>query len=429
VVLGIILGELARAGRDKVTIAASPGISDLGAWLEQLLAESTGKEGRGLIPVDNETLGPPAAYGQDRLFAYLRLDTAPDAGQDTALEALERAGHPVVRIHLTDTLSLGEEFFRWEIATAVAGSVLGINAFNQPNVQESKDYTRELTDQYEQSGRMPSEPPILSAEGIQLFADQANAAHLAGAAPKTGFPAGSLESYLAAHLGRLQAGDYFALNAYVEMNALHQEKLQAIRLRVRDAKQVATTLGYGPRFLHSTGQLHKGGPNSGVFLQLTAADAEDLPIPGRRFSFGVLKGARGPGPLDAGSGQSAGRLRLIREPFVPVIIQTHSPPTFPPQRPIRWGVADAGSGQSAGRLSGAAINAKRRPSAREAGALFCGPGAPVGTDAFTSRAGWTRPGGCGAGRSAARGRPWAGRARRRRATCRPGGIRRRSGGR
>ncbi|MBM3278256.1 MAG: bifunctional transaldolase/phosoglucose isomerase [Candidatus Handelsmanbacteria bacterium] len=320
VVLGIILGELARAGRDKVTIAASPGISDLGAWLEQLLAESTGKEGRGLIPVDNETLGPPAAYGQDRLFAYLRLDTAPDAGQDAAIEALEKAGHPVVRIGLADTLALGEEFFRWQIATAVAGSVLGINAFNQPNVQESKDYTRELTDQYEQSGRMPSEPPILSAEGIQLFADADNAAYLAGAAPKTRFPTGSLESYLAAHLERLQVGDYFALNAYVEMNPLHQEKLQSIRLRVRDERKVATTLGYGPRFLHSTGQLHKGGPNSGVFLQLTSADAEDLPIPGRRFSFGVLKDAQALGDFLALSKRGRRLLRVHLPAGVPAAL-------------------------------------------------------------------------------------------------------------
>ncbi|MBI2502725.1 MAG: bifunctional transaldolase/phosoglucose isomerase [Candidatus Latescibacteria bacterium] len=320
VVLGVILGELAKVGRDKVTIIASPGISDLGAWLEQLLAESTGKEGRGLIPVDDEGLGPPKVYGQDRLFAYLRLDPSPDAGQDAALEALEKAGHPVVRISLADTLALGEEFFRWEIATAVAGSVLGINAFNQPNVQESKDYTRELTDQYEQSGRMPAEPPVLSAEGIQLYADQANAAFLAQAAPKTGFPAGSLESYLAAHLGRLEAGDYFALNVYVEMNALHQEKLQSIRLRVRDARQVATTLGYGPRFLHSTGQLHKGGPDTGVFLQLTAADAQDLPIPGRKFSFGVLKDAQALGDFLALSKRGRRLLRVHLPAQVPTAL-------------------------------------------------------------------------------------------------------------
>ncbi len=320
VVLGIILGELAKAGRDKVTIITSPGISGLGGWLEQLMAESTGKEGRGLIPVDNERLGPPAAYGQDRLFAYLRLDGAPDAAQDASVDVLEKAGHPVVRISLADTLALGEEFFRWEIATAVAGSVLGINAFNQPNVQESKDYTRELTDQYEQSGSMPSEPPILSTEGIQLFADPANAAYLGGAAPRTGFPAGSLESYLAAHLGRLQAGDYFALNAYVEMNALHQEKLQAIRLQVRDARQVATTLGYGPRFLHSTGQLHKGGPNSGVFLQLTVTDAQDLPIPGRKFSFGVLKDAQALGDFLALSKQGRRLLRAHLPAQVPAAL-------------------------------------------------------------------------------------------------------------
>jgi transaldolase/glucose-6-phosphate isomerase len=320
VVLGVILGELAKAGRDKVSIITSPGISDLGAWLEQLMAESTGKEGRGLIPVDNETLGPPAAYGQDRLFAYLRLDSGPDASQDAAVETLEKAGHPVVRISLADTQALGEEFFRWEIATAVAGSVLGINAFNQPNVQESKDYTRELTDEYEQSGKMPSAPPILSAEGILLYADQDNAAYLAEHAPKTKFPAGSLESYLAAHLGRLQAGDYFALNAYVEMNALHQEKLQSIRLRVRDRRQVATTLGYGPRFLHSTGQLHKGGPNSGVFLQLTSADAEDLPIPGRKFSFGVLKDAQALGDFLALSKRGRRLLRIHLPAGVPAAL-------------------------------------------------------------------------------------------------------------
>ncbi|MBI4552502.1 MAG: bifunctional transaldolase/phosoglucose isomerase [Candidatus Latescibacteria bacterium] len=295
VVLGVILGELAKAGRDKVTIVTSPGIGDLGAWLEQLLAESTGKEGKGLIPVDNEPLGPPDVYGQDRLFAYVRLASGPDPGQDAAISALGLAGHPVVRIAVADPIDIGEEFFRWEIATAVAGAVLGINAFNQPNVQESKDYTKSLTDEYEKTGRLPPEMPILEADGITLFTDVANAAALGAAVPGTGFPMGSLESYLAAHLNRLTSGDYFALTAYIEMNAAHQEALQTIRLRIRDTKRVATTLGYGPRFLHSTGQLHKGGPNTGVFIQITSDDASDVPIPGKTFTFGVLKAAQSMG--------------------------------------------------------------------------------------------------------------------------------------
>ena len=317
VVLGVIFGELAKSGRDKVTIVTSPGISDLGAWLEQLVAESTGKEGKGLIPIDNEPLGPPEVYGDDRLFAYIRLNAAPDADQDAKVDALEKAGQPVVRITMAEAIDLGEEFFRWEIATAVAGSVLGINAFNQPNVQESKDYTKSLTDEYEKTGKLPAETPVLEADGIKIFADEQNAAALTTAAPNTGFPAGSLESYLAAHLGRINAGDYAALTAYIEMNTAHQEGLQAIRLYIRDRKRVATTLGYGPRFLHSTGQLHKGGPNSGVFMQITSDDAEDLSIPGRNFSFGILKNAQALGDFLALSKRDRRAIRI----HLPVDVQ------------------------------------------------------------------------------------------------------------
>ncbi|MDA2910765.1 bifunctional transaldolase/phosoglucose isomerase [Nitrospiraceae bacterium AH_259_D15_M11_P09] len=291
VVLGTILGVLATKGRDKVTLIISPGVSDLGAWLEQLLAESTGKEGKGLIPVDREPLGPPDVYGNDRVFVYVRLASAPDASQDAAVEALEGAGQPIVRISIADIYDLGQEFFRWEIATAVAGSIIRINAFNQPDVEASKVATRKLTSEYEKAGSLPPETPIFEGSGIKLFADPRNAAELKAAA---GQPP-SLAGYLKAHLRRLAPGDYFALLAYIEMNGAHEEQLQAARRAVRDKKCVATCLGFGPRFLHSTGQAYKGGPNSGVFLQITCDDANDIPVPGQKYTFGVVKAAQARG--------------------------------------------------------------------------------------------------------------------------------------
>ncbi|MGB7763852.1 MAG: bifunctional transaldolase/phosoglucose isomerase [Candidatus Acidiferrales bacterium] len=290
-VLGAILGTLAKNGRDKVTLIASPGVSDLGAWLEQLLAESTGKQGKGLIPVDREEIGPPEVYGNDRVFAYVRLESAPDASQDAKVAALEKAGHPVVRMSLRDTYDLGQSFFRWEIATAVAGSIIGINAFNQPDVEASKVATRNLTDQYEKTGSLPAEQAILQESGIKLFADDKNAAALARAAGNDK----SLASYIRAHLARIKAGDYFATLAYVEMNDANEASLQKIRHAVRDKKRVATCLGFGPRFLHSTGQAYKGGPNSGVFLQITCDDAVDLPVPGQKYTFGIVKAAQARG--------------------------------------------------------------------------------------------------------------------------------------
>jgi len=291
VVLGTILGVLAGNGRDKVTIIASPGISGLGAWLEQLLAESTGKNGKGLIPVDLERVGPPQVYGSDRLFVYARLEAAPDPSQDAAVEALEQAGHPVVRIMVTDPYDLGREFFRWEIATAVAGSIIGIDPFDQPDVEASKVETRKLTSEYEKTGSLPPEAPFLEDGGIKLFTDDNNAAALASGAGSDR----SLVGYLRAHIGRLKAGDYLALLAYLERNVAHEERLQAIRHAVRDQRRVATCLGFGPRFLHSTGQAYKGGPNSGVFLQVTCDDAADLPVPGHRYTFGVVKAAQARG--------------------------------------------------------------------------------------------------------------------------------------
>jgi transaldolase / glucose-6-phosphate isomerase len=308
VILGLILGSAAKAGRDKITIITSPGIYDLGAWLEQLIAESTGKQGKGIIPVDRESIGAPEVYGNDRVFAYLRLESEPDAQQDAKVAALEKAGHPVVRISLTDTYDLGQEFFRWEIATAVAGSIIGINAFNQPDVEASKIVTRNLTNEYEKTGSLPSEKPILDDKGVKLFTDDKNAAELAKAA---GFEK-SLVAYLKAHFGRIKAGDYFALLAYIQMDDDHEKQLQTIRHAVRDTKHVATCLGFGPRFLHSTGQAYKGGPNSGVFLQLTCDDAKDLPVPEQKYTFGIVKAAQARGDFQvlAERGRRALRVHL-----------------------------------------------------------------------------------------------------------------------
>jgi transaldolase / glucose-6-phosphate isomerase len=308
VVLGIILGTAARNGRDKVTIITSPGISALGAWLEQLMAESTGKQGKGIVPIDREDVGPPEVYGNDRVFAYVRLETAPDQAQDAKVAALEQAGQPVVRIPLGDVYDLGQEFFRWEIATAVAGSVIGINAFNQPDVEASKIATRNLTNEYEKTGSLPAEKPVLEDNGIKLFTDPSNADALAKAAGSDK----TLAGYLRAHLKRLGAGDYFALLAYIQMNAKHETLLQKLRQALRDKKRVATCLEFGPRFLHSTGQAYKGGPNSGVFLQVTCDDAVDLPVPGQTYTFGVVKAAQARGDFQvlAERGRRALRVHL-----------------------------------------------------------------------------------------------------------------------
>jgi transaldolase/glucose-6-phosphate isomerase len=307
VVLGAILGTLANNGHDKVTIVASPGISDLGAWLEQLLAESTGKIGKGIIPVDRESLAKPDSYGNDRVFAYLRLESAPDRAQDAAVEALEKGGQPVVRITVQDPYAIGEEFFRWEIATAVAGSIIGINAFNQPDVEASKIETRKLTSEYEAKGKLPGEEPFFEGDGVKLYADPRNTEAL-----KKGK---TLTEILKTHLGRAGAGDYFALLGYITMNAENEASLQTIRHAVRDKKRLATVLGFGPRFLHSTGQAYKGGPNTGVFLQITCDDANDLQVPEQKYTFGVVKAAqaRGDFAVLAERGRRALRVHLGKD--------------------------------------------------------------------------------------------------------------------
>jgi transaldolase/glucose-6-phosphate isomerase len=294
VILGSILGTLQKSGRDKITIFASPGISDLGAWLEQLLAESTGKEGKGLIPVDRESIGAPEVYGKDRVFAYVRLEDGADPKQDAGISTLEKAGQPVVRMQVANNYELGQEFFRWEIATAVAGSIIGINAFNQPDVEASKIETRKLTDEYEKTGSLPQETPFYEEKGVKLYSDDKNAAALKQAAGKDA----TLTAYLRAHVDRLKAGDYFAVLAYIERNEPNRTQLQSIRESVRDKKRVATCLGFGPRFLHSTGQAYKGGPNTGVFLQITCDDAADLPVPGKKYTFGIVKAAQARGDFN-----------------------------------------------------------------------------------------------------------------------------------
>ena len=306
VVLGSILGSAANQGRDKVTIIASPGVWDLGAWLEQLLAESTGKQGKGLIPVDREPVGSPRTYGDDRLFVYVRLESAPDSAQDRAVEALANAGHAVVQIPVADAYELGAEFFRWEIATAVAGSLIGINPFDQPDVEASKIATRRLTDEYEMTGSLPGETPLLDADGIKLFADDENRSSLSSAAGTDS----SLVGYLRAHLNRLSAGDYLGLLAYIEMNETHEQTLQEIRRAVRDSKRVATCVGFGPRFLHSTGQAYKGGPNSGAFLQITCDEAADLAVPGQKYTFGVVKAAQARGDFQVLAERNRRALRV-----------------------------------------------------------------------------------------------------------------------
>ena len=290
-VLGVALGVLARRRVDKLTLIVSPGVQHLGAWLEQLVAESTGKAGRAIIPVDREATAPPSAYGEDRVFVYVRLTSAPEPAQDAAVAALATAGRPVLRLSLPNVYDLGAEFFRWEMATAVAGSILGIHPFDQPDVEASKLETRKLTSDYEATGRLPAETPILEEAGLRLFADERGARVLAAAAGGER----TLAAYLRAHLVRLAPGDYFALLAYLRMSTENETALQAIRHHVRDRKRVATCLGFGPRFLHSTGQAYKGGPNTGVFLQITCDDARDLPVPGQKYTFGSVKAAQARG--------------------------------------------------------------------------------------------------------------------------------------
>ncbi len=293
VALGIALGVAAARGRDKITIVTSPSLASFGGWAEQLFAESTGKHGKGLIPIDGEPLGRPEVYGDDRVFIDLALKGENDPEHESKLKKVESAGHPVIRIAQNSLSHIVQEFVRFEIATAVAGSVLGINPFDQPDVEASKVKTRELTSTFEKSGELPPQTPVCSEPSLTVFADEVNAAALR----KSG-AGDSVVSWLTAHLAQIGNGDYFAVLAYLARNAQNTAALQQLRVAVRDRRHIATCLEFGPRFLHSTGQAYKGGPDSGVFLQITADDREDLAIPGHRASFGLVKNAQARGDFD-----------------------------------------------------------------------------------------------------------------------------------
>jgi glucose-6-phosphate isomerase len=290
VVLGTILGTAHKRGRDKLTIFTSPEIYDLGAWLEQLIAESTGKNGVSIIPVDREKILNLDYYGNDRLFVYLKIDKTENQDFELAFSQLGYLGHPTVKIILKDEMSLGQEFFRWEFATAVVGSMLKINPFNQPDVESAKIEARKITEEYEKTGELPAETPFFEADGIKLFSDEKNVAELDSLVVEK-----TLKNYLKAHFSRIYENDYFALLAYLEMNAENEELLQKIRHTILAETGAATCLGFGPRFLHSTGQAYKGGANNGVFWQITSDEAIDFAIPKQKYTFGVVKAAQSRG--------------------------------------------------------------------------------------------------------------------------------------
>jgi transaldolase / glucose-6-phosphate isomerase len=301
--LGAMLGSLAQAGRNKLTFVTPAPLDSLGLWIEQLIAESTGKEGKGIVPVAGEPLGSPDDYGDDRIFAFIHTQSSKTGDIDAKLAALEAAGHPVLRHALHDPLDLGEEFFLWEFATAITGALLGIDAFDQPNVQESKDNTKRLLGEYVQNGSLAQQKLIIAEESMRVFGDEATRDLLRRGGS-------SMQEILTEHLSRIKPGDYFAVTQYIEELNNYEGLLQQVRIAVRDEKKVATTSGYAPRFLHSTGQLHKGGPDTGVFLQITSEDITDIEIPAEKFTFGVLKQAQALGDFESLSARSRRAIRV-----------------------------------------------------------------------------------------------------------------------
>jgi hypothetical protein len=301
--LGAFIGECARLGRDKVTLVTDNKIASLGLWIEQLIAESTGKEGKGILPVAGEPLGAPSVYGEDRVFVSISVGASVGKmGSDTGskFEALAGAGHPIAYLELTDTYDLGAEFFLWEFATAFAGWRIGVNPFDQPNVQEAKDATKELLNTFVSQGKLPEQTALVTDKTLGVYADGNT---------REALPSTSIIDALRAHLTTAKPGDYIAFLNYFEETPEFDAKLQEIRTYLRDATKCATTIGYGPRFLHSTGQMHKGGPDTGLFFQLTARDKKDFPVPGEPFTFSILKQAQALGDFRA---LSAHGRRVVR---------------------------------------------------------------------------------------------------------------------
>jgi transaldolase / glucose-6-phosphate isomerase len=308
--LGAIMGTLALQGRDKVSIKCSPSIASFANWAEQLIAESTGKEGKGILPIAGATIGNPHDYVTDRLFVHLRVEGDDNAEADNGLHDLKQAGHPVVTLHLKDKYALAGEFFRWEYATAVAGKILGIDPFDEPNVTESKENTARLLEYYKQNGKLPETKPAVTEDGVSLYIDEKSLKLLSDLRSQHGYDGGDIVGLLAAQINSTRAGDYFAILAYLPMFPEIDDALQNIRRRLRHTTRRAVTLGYGPRFLHSTGQLHKGGGDNGIFLQLTYDDPVDLPIPGEPYSFGVLKAAQAAGDMESLNNRGRRAIRL-----------------------------------------------------------------------------------------------------------------------
>ena len=291
--LGAIMGVCANRGIDKLTIVTSKSIFDLSAWLSQLLAESTGKDGKGIIPVDGEPLGEPSSYGSDRLFVYIKLDSDEDDENQRKIDAIKKAGFPVCEITLGDPYDIGREFYRWEFATAVAGSIIDIDPFNQPDVEDAKIITRELTEKYESQGSLPKLEPVVQDDHFAIFTDESNANQL-----RSDNPLLTVENALTQHFNRVVPGDYVAFLAYVPMTGENEEAMVKLRSLARDRLKVATCVGFGPRFQHSTGQAYKGGPNTGVFLQITCDDITDIKVPGHNYTFGFVKEAQARGDLN-----------------------------------------------------------------------------------------------------------------------------------
>ena len=292
--MGATLGTLANAGRDKATIITPPPLEALGLWIEQLIAESTGKEGKGILPVANEAVGTPGSYGNDRVFVQIRTLDGPALEDNAALLALAKAGHPVLDLVMSDPSDLGAEFFRWEIAVPLAGKIIGIDPFDQPNVQESKDNTKSLLATFDKDGKLPTLKALATFEGITFsIAPDDTTISVSGS------DRAAAVGILKAHFGRVKPGDYVAITQYFDEQDRRDVAIQSIRIHLRDRLKVATTTGYGPRFLHSTGQLHKGGGDQGVFTQLTATDGADIPIPNEKFGFATLVAAQALGDFQS----------------------------------------------------------------------------------------------------------------------------------